>query len=403
MKKPLSLLLVLMLCISLVPAFASGEAAWDSAAETGTCGDGLTWTLDAGGTLTVTGSGAMQDFESSSAVPWFSSRALIKAVVLESGVTRIGSCTFFGCSGLTSVTVPDTVTTVGDRAFYKCSGLVSVTFSGSVTSFGEQIFCECGSLLSVSLPEGVTNVDEKMFYNCSRLTAVSVPASVTDIHEKAFDTCAALTSINIAAENGAYASENGVLLSGDKTELLCYPGGRAEEHYDVPEGVTVLADNVFSGCQNLKSVTLPNGLTTIGKYAFWDAVQLETVRIPSSVVMVEEGAFYLLLGLTVYYDGTEGQWNDINMTTRNAEYLASGTIYCVHIHRYGADGICSRCHCRQPRDLTGDGKLDATDLVHFARGLSGEEPLPELTAADINNDGKIDLLDLVNLMKEIAA
>lgn len=99
--------------------------------ESGTCGDNLTWTLDNNGTLTISGTGDMEDYSYSYDVPWYSPRLLIESVVIENGVTSIGSNAFYYCSSLTSVTIPDSVTSIGEYAFHNCINLKNVYYNGT--------------------------------------------------------------------------------------------------------------------------------------------------------------------------------------------------------------------------------------------------------------------------------
>ena len=147
MKKQLLLLVMILL-----PMIAHAD-------KSGTCGENLTWTLmESTGTLTIEGSGAMEDFSSPSSVPWYGDETKISNVVIGGGVTKIGKLAFSGCSGLTSITIPNSVTSIGEYAFLSCYGLTSVTIPNSVTSIGESAFYGCFGLTSVTIPNSVTNL-----------------------------------------------------------------------------------------------------------------------------------------------------------------------------------------------------------------------------------------------------
>ena len=149
------------------------------AAQSGTCGTSVTWTLDDQCVLTIEGTGAMYDYSSDSPSPW-KNLSPTKAVIKE-GVTTIGSSAFSGCSGLTSVDIPASVTSIGNYAFYNCSGLTSVDIPNSVTSIGETAFYKCSGLTSVTIPNSVTSIGEEAFSGCKGLTSIAIPGSVTSI------------------------------------------------------------------------------------------------------------------------------------------------------------------------------------------------------------------------------
>ena len=146
-------------------------------AESGTCGDNLTWDLT-NGVLTISGTGDMTNFYGDGNTPWYSSRSLITEVSIGNGVTSIGACAFYECEGLTSVTIPNSVTSIGDYAFHNCSSLTSVTIPNSVTSIGEGAFADCTGLTSVTIPNSVTSIGNLAFVACISLTSVTNYAKI---------------------------------------------------------------------------------------------------------------------------------------------------------------------------------------------------------------------------------
>ena len=123
------------------------------------------------------------------------------------GVTSIRNYAFGYCSGLTSITIPDSVTSIGDYAFGYCGGLTSITIPDSVTSIGFNAFFECKGLTSITIPDSVTSIGGGIFYGCSRLTSVTIGNNVTSIGSSAFNGCSRLSIINF---NGTKAQWNAI-------------------------------------------------------------------------------------------------------------------------------------------------------------------------------------------------
>ena len=146
--------------------------------DSGTCGNGVTYFFEeATGILTISKTGEGNGEMTSH--PWSTYKNSITKVVIEVGVTSIGSSAFYGCSGLTNVTTPNSVTSIGSSAFYGCSGLTSVTIPNSVTSIGGYAFQRCSGLTSVTIPNSATSIGESPFASCSGLTYISVASGNT--------------------------------------------------------------------------------------------------------------------------------------------------------------------------------------------------------------------------------
>jgi len=165
-KRMISLILALSMICALFPVVVFAQTS-------GTCGSNLTWTLDDNGTLTISGTGDMENwgYPNPSGAPWKSKS--IKDIVIENGVTSIGNRAFYDCSSLTSITIPNSVTSIGNDAFEWCSSLTSITIPNSVTSIGNHAFDGCSSLTNITIPSSVTSIGNRAFYDCSSLTAMA--------------------------------------------------------------------------------------------------------------------------------------------------------------------------------------------------------------------------------------
>ncbi len=155
----------------------------------------------------------------------------LTSVTIPNSVTSIGEYAFCGCSGLTSVTIPNSVTSIGYYAFSRCSGLTSVTIGNSVTSIGGDAFLYCSGLTSITIPNSVTSIGSSAFYGCSGLTSVTIGNSVTSIGERAFYDCTGLK--NIAIHNKRPPVVNKYLTSQEVYDscVLYVPEGSENAYY----------------------------------------------------------------------------------------------------------------------------------------------------------------------------
>ena len=191
-------------------------------------------------------------------------------------VVSIGEGAFSGCSGLTSVTIPNSVTSIGNMAFSGCSGLTSVTIPNSVTSIGNYAFSDCSGLTSITIPNSVTSIGNSAFSGCSGLTSITIPSSVTSIGSGVFSYCSSLYSINVASGNTNYSSIDGVLYNYVQDTLIQCPGKRIS--VSIPNSITSIREGGFEGCSSLTSITIPNSVTSIGGNAFSGCRSLITLN-----------------------------------------------------------------------------------------------------------------------------
>ena len=282
----------------------------------------------------------------------------LTSVTIPNSISYIGKYAFASCSGLTSVTIPNSVSYIGEAAFASCSGLTSVTIPNSVSYIGEAAFGGCSGLTSVTvdknngtydsrdncnaiietstnklivgcknttIPNSVTSIGDWAFASCSGLTSVTIPNSVTSIGGYAFSGCSGLTSVTVDKNNGTYDSRNNcnaiIETSTNKLIVGC-------NNTIIPNSITSIGDGAFAYCSGLTSVTIPNSVTSIGEFAFSHCSGLTSVAITNSVTSIGEYAFSGCSGLTSVtfnaekctYMGSDSYpvFNDcINLTTLN--------------------------------------------------------------------------------------
>jgi hypothetical protein len=284
-----------------------------SFAQSGSCGENLTWTLSDDGTLSISGEGAMSDFGYAVNYyePWANVRDHIKTVIINYGVTYIGSSAFFDCTNLISVSIPNSVTDVGSYAFGQ-SGLRSLTIPSSITSIGDTAFGNCGQLTSLIIPESVTNIGSAAFHGSGSLTSVTIPNSVTSIGSDAFSGsglttvnipagvmqiesgafggCSNLTEITVDAASSQFTSIDGLLYTKALDTLIQCPSKKAGAII-IPDGVTSILRQTFGFCREITSVVIPNSVKSIGLEAFWYCTGLTSVTIGNGLESIESYAF----------------------------------------------------------------------------------------------------------------
>jgi hypothetical protein len=235
--------------------------------------------------------------------------AVIPASINGKPVVGIGSNAFRNCTGLTSVTIPDSVKSIGDHVFYYCTGLTNIGVDTSNTVYSSQdgvlynknktvlILYPCGKSGEFTMPSGVVSIGDWAFEGCTSLTRIIIPSSVTSIDGGAFAGCTSLTNIGVDTSNTVYSSQDGVLYNKDKTVLILYPCGRSGE-FTIPSGVVSIGGGAFAVCRSLTSVTIPDSVTSIGDGAFRYCNSLTRIIIPDSVTSIEPDAFIYCTGLT---------------------------------------------------------------------------------------------------------
>ena len=200
----------------------------------------------------------------------------LTSIEIPNSVTSIGAFAFSNCSGLISIEIPNSVTSIGGFAFLRCSGLTSVTIGNSVTSIGAVAFSYCSGLTSIEIPNSVTRIGSSAFYNCSSLTSIEIPNSVTSIGSSAFDDTA---WYNNQPDGMVYAGKVAYKYKGtmpDNTSII------------IREGTSAITEKCFSNHSGLTSIGIPNSVTSIGDEAFSNCSGLTSIEIPNSVTSIGE-------------------------------------------------------------------------------------------------------------------
>ena len=261
-------------------------------------GSGVTWLLTENTddpstyTLTIRGSGAMENYLMSSNQPWCSFRKQITSVVVSPGVTSIGNLAFTRFSKLIHVDIADSVVSIGEQAFSDCSSLTNITVPQSVTYIGVNAFDSCTNLSSITLStNNITSIRPYTFSGCSKLTSIVIPDGVTSIQLGAFSNCTKLTSISI------------------------------------PGSVISIGPYAFRDCTNLTSITIPGSVTSIGEHVFTGCTSLNDIRYSgtSESVISALSGYVLTLVTFNYGDKVPEAERMITVSVKTGETLTAPT------------------------------------------------------------------------------
>lgn len=296
---------------------------------TGTAGPNINW-VSFQGTITFSGTGPMRDYIDSDSIPWkgsqryavfeegityignyaMSQNAGMFSVSLPSTLEGIGECAFrntsitqidipdgvksidnmaFSNTKLTSVVIPDSVTHLGNSVFQKCANIISVTIGGGVTNINQGLVADTPLLEEFILSEGVTHI-QRWVTNNSGLMEVYLPSSVVWVHREAFGAGSGdpMENIHVDKDNRYYSSDDGILFSKDKSEIIRFLPGRMAVSYTIPEGVISIAPYAFYRCSSLKTLVISDGVEYIGRQALGLCTGIVSLTIPASVTQIDK-------------------------------------------------------------------------------------------------------------------
>lgn len=437
----------------------------------------------------------------------FSGCTALTTVTLPEGLVEIGSSAFNGCTALTEISIPAGVSYINEKAFYDCTSLATIQLPDGLSGIGQKAFYNTayyntdsnwvdggalyigsylievkykdGTFGSYNIKDGTTLIADNGFSACNSLEKVSIPASLTTIGNSVFNytktlavtyagTKAQWDAVQIGYDNGKLYSGTVTCSDGNAAMTIKNSGSCGAHVYwtlDDSKTLTIYGTGAMAGYGKdmdspfkeltFNTVVVKDGVTTIGEHIFDDCYSF-SILIPESVTMIGQGAFYDAVVSTVYYAGTEEQWNNIIINNYNnalelanivyeftgvsigisisgaaieigkavggnwvvtvkldGKTLTKGTDYTVEIVSSGGlttatvtgcgdySGTAAKEVQRNPGKVTGgEGEADILDVLALLKAVAGIDST--IVYGDVNDDGEMTILDVLTLLKYVA-
>ena len=285
----------------------------DPSVPSGTCGENVTWTL-VDGTLTVSGTGPMYDYEFEK-TPWYAQREEILRVVVTDGVTRVGQLAFAYTPNLTEAILSDSVTEIGPWAFWCAEKLPAITLPQNLVSLEQEAFGNCYALEQIELPGTLTFIDADVFTQCYALTRAVIHAAPIPslmVGNSPFRACKSLEAIEVDGEHFALKAIDGILYvysSEQGLSLLQYPAGKKDAVFEIPQGTYEVNQFSLEDVPALEEIVIPDGVQKIWGYAFQFCPNLNTVRFLGDAPELMNGLFSGVTA-TIYYPANNPTWTE---------------------------------------------------------------------------------------------
>lgn len=298
-KRMISLLTLLLALVLPVVAVETNAVTIDS----GTCGDSLNWVLDSSGTLTISGTGAIEPYSQSKSAPWAKYGSTIRKVVLEEGVTKIGDYAFATCSALETAILPETLFRVGKSAFYQYqpgsgSDYVTMPFFTSIQQTARQ------------WSQVLVEKDNAYFPNWDAVSFVNEDSIVNS---------------GKAGEQVYWELDQDGVMTFFGTGQMYSFGTTASPWYDlaaktlhIEEGIESIGDCLFEVLpgdrigKTLETVKIASSVKTVGEQAFTNCLALKNIHFLGSAPQIAAGSFNNVTA-TAWYPAGDATWTNAVM------------------------------------------------------------------------------------------
>ena len=295
----------------------------------GSIGSNISWILFENGTLTISGTGRIEDYTSAAdsrhPAPWFAEgiRENIRKLVINPGITYIGENAFALCENLEEARLPEGLLEIGASAFHRCEKLRIVALPSTLTAIGEKAFNWCFALVDVNLPSSLQSIGQAAFNDCNSLGSIIIPEGIEEIPDGAFSNCDRLSEVVL------------------------------------PSTLKSIGNEAFSYTRSLNQINIHEGVTTLNRGTF-SYSNIRSIKLPASLELIANGAFQGCDSLrTVEYMGTEEQWNAVKIISRNEPLLNANIEFAVIATGTAGDNITWLLDNEGTLTFTGEGAMES--------------------------------------------
>lgn len=350
------------------------------------------------GVLTVSGKGAMTNYDDLGNSSPFCKMEDMRSIVIEDGVTCVGDYAFADCYNVETVVVADSVNYIGQNAFERCINLRDVVLPENLKALKRCTFKSCLNLEVINLPDGLVSIENQVFANCEKLSDISFPNTLEYIGGGALDTTKWYSDVpdgliyigHVLYKYKIGESGNTQIKIKDGTKSIsdaAFYGCKNIVSIAIPDTVKDIGVRAFSLCRNLEELSVPNGVTEIKAETFSGCENLKIVRIPKTVTLIDSDAFKDSGIGTIFYDGDSVQWNSIKIkdasdSLKNAEIICSPQLQSCNHERTrtvkGKGAACTEC-----------GYTDGVFCDNCGKWLSGHKltnPIGHTPVIDVGTD-----------------
>ncbi len=221
----------------------------------------------------------------------FANCTSLKTVSLNEGLKILGDGMFMNCNSVYELNLPEGLEGIGTSCFKNCTGFREMVVPSSVKFIGEYAFNDCTALGSIVLSDNLERIEKNTFEDCVSLGTINIPSNVNYVAGMAFLGCSSIVNVTADENSTFFVSEQGILMTADRSTLVYYPSGKQNQRYTIPESVITVGEGAFVSCKGITDLVIPDTVLTVGEYALYDADSIHSVTLSKNISEIPQQFF----------------------------------------------------------------------------------------------------------------